>query len=123
MTVTARIVDKDHGSFDETYALAAGVAKVLVFDLGDQRTLGMSLRNTLLVNAIGTTTVECGETDEDASYQLLTAVGTAIGSIAASAGPTGIATFVKTATSPGRYVRVTMTSASGTSVRVQGHQL
>ncbi len=117
--MAAVLVDRTR-PYDQTFALAAGVALPLVFDLGAAPPdFGLSLRNTLLVNAIGTTTIELGMTDEDASYQLQTAAGTAIGSIAASAGVTGIAVYAKTRTTPGRYVRVTMTSASGTSVRVQ----
>ncbi len=117
MTITAR-VDRNNPPFDVTYPLSAGVAKVLVFDLGDSTNFALSLRNTLLVNPIDTTTIDLGLADADASYQTQTAVNAAIGSIAASAGVTGIATYDKF-DDGFRYVRVTVTSTSGTSVRVQ----
>ncbi len=99
---------------DTTYTLVAGVAKVLVFDLGEAAVVAATFINTGVTNAIGTTVVELGLTNEDASYQIQTAVGAAIGSIAATAkGTYGKFNDVN------RFVRFTFTSSSGTTLRLQ----
>ncbi len=117
MTVTAitGTLDANNPLFDTTYTLAAGVAKVVVLDCRDSKQVSISIINTGVTNAIGTTKVELGLTNEVAAYQDQTGVDSAIGSIAASS----ISIYDKF-DDDRRFIQMTFTSASGTTLRLQG---
>ena len=96
-----------------TGTLAAGVAGVVTLDLSTARRIAVTIANTGVTNAIGTTVISraCAETALD--YATDTQIGVDIGSIALSS----VASFEIDGNAM-RWLKVTMTSASGSTYRV-----
>jgi len=95
----------------QSLTLAAGVAGSMEFDVSKCKRLSFVIENRGASNPIGTTVVETSP--DGAIYSTETAVGSAIGSLAASSS--------KPVTMDGiafKKLKLTFTSASGSDVRV-----
>jgi hypothetical protein len=115
MTTTARL-HSGQPTYDESPVLAAATPLVLVFDLSEKSPAAafhLHIANIGATNAINTTKIELGDVDSDTAYEEQTAVGTAFGSLAAAAKKS----YGKW-NDAARFVRVTLTSTSGTTARV-----
>lgn len=95
----------------QTATLAAGVATPLTFDTSGSKSLTLVIENTGSSNAIGTTTV--AKSPDGTIFGTDSALGTAIGSIAASG-----SVLVEITDVAFQKLKLTFTSASGSTARV-----
>lgn len=95
----------------QSLTLAAGVAGSLTFDTTGSKQLTLVIENTGASNAIGTTVV--AKSPDGTIFGTDTALGTAIGSIAASG-----SVLVELTDVAFQKLKLTFTSASGSTVRV-----
>jgi hypothetical protein len=94
----------------QTLTLAAGVAGALTFDTSGSKSLALVIENTG-ANAVGTTVATVSP--DGTIYGTNSAIGTAIGSIAA-----GASALVEITDVAFQKIKLTFTSASGSTVRV-----
>lgn len=98
-------------SSQQTLTLAAGVAGALTFDTSGAKQLTLVIENTGVTNAIGTTVVT--KSPDGTIFGTDSALGTAIGSIAASG-----SVLVEITDVAFQKLKLTFTSTSGSTVRV-----
>ena len=109
---TSTVVDHEQTA---TGALAAGVPAVEIFDLaqGPSASLACVITNTGNVNAITTVDVARAARAAGADFAVDVAIGPALGAIAAAASES-----FELAPQSMRRLRVTLTSAAGTTYRI-----